>query len=41
MQMIAWFFEKSCHVLAIPIEDRNMVTVDWYVNHCMSKVLLA
>ena len=33
------FFRKSDPVAIIPLEDRRTVTVDWYVHHCLLKVL--
>ena len=40
-QMIACFFAKIGHDATIPLEDRKMVTADWYVNHCLLKVFRA
>ena len=35
------FFAKFGHVETIPLEDKNAVTADWYVNHCLLKVFQA
>ena len=40
-QMIACYCAKFGHVATIPLEDRKMITADWYVNHCLPKVLQA
>ena len=40
-QMIACFFANFGHVATIPLEDRKTVTADWYVNHCLPKILQA
>ena len=40
-QMIACFFAKFGHVATIPLEDRKMVTADWYVNYCLPKIFQA
>ena len=40
-EMIVCFFANFGHVATIPLEDRKTVTADWYVNHCMPKVLQA
>ena len=40
-QIIAYFYAKFGHVATIPLEDRKTVTADWYVNHCLPKVLQA
>ena len=40
-QMIACFFAKFGHVATIPLEDRKTVTADWYVNHCVPKIVQA
>ena len=40
-QMITYFFANFGHVATIPLEYRNMVTADWYVNHCLPKIFRA
>ena len=40
-QMIACFFAKFGHIATMPLEDIKMVTADWYVNHCITKVFQA
>ena len=40
-QIITCFFAKSGHVATIPLEDGEMVTADWCVNHCLSEVFQA
>ena len=37
-KMIGCFFAKFGHVATILLEDRNKVTADWYVNHCLPEV---
>ena len=37
-KMVAGFFEKSGHVVTIPLKDRRTVTANWYVHHCLPKV---
>ena len=37
-KMVACFFEKSGYVASIPLEDRRIVTADWYVRHCLPRV---
>ena len=40
-EKIACFFAKFSHFATIPFEDRKTITGDWYVNHCLPKVLKA
>ena len=40
-QMIACFFAKFGQVASITLEDKKMVTADWYVNQCLPKVFQA
>ena len=40
-QMIAFFFAKFGHVVTMPLEERKMVTAEWYVNHCLPKIFQA
>ena len=37
-QMIACFFAKFDHAATIPLEDKNTVTADWYVIHCLPEI---
>ena len=39
--MIAYFFENFGRVATIPLEYRKAVTADWYVNHCLPKIVQA
>ena len=40
-QMEACFFAKFDHLATILLEDRKMVTAEWYVNHCLPKIFQA
>ena len=40
-QMIASFFAKLGHVATIPLEDKKIITADWFVNHCLPKIFQA
>lgn len=40
-QMVATFVSKTGHVVTIPLVTQRTVTADWYVNHCLPKVLEA
>ena len=40
-QMVACFFAKFGHVATIPLEGIKTITADWYVNHCLPKVIQA
>ena len=39
--MIECFFAEFGHVATTPLEDRKLVTADWYVNHCLPTVFQA
>ena len=40
-QMVASYIAKTGHIATIPLEERRILTADWYVHQCFPQVLHA